>query len=182
LQHNLPPSYAREETDSTEVEPMADLLVVTFANQEDAGRAREDLKKLQHSGGVSIQDMEVIEKDADGKIHHVGQTDSATKVGVFGGGALGLLIGLVFFPVLGLTIGAVAGGLIGKSLHHNIDKALITDVTNDLTPGTSAVFVLLEGSAAALVGAFEPYRGKIYQTSVNPELEDQLKEELSRGS
>src|SRR5215203_4413757 len=114
---------------------MADLVVVTFRGQEDAAKALADLRVMEKSGGVSVDDVEVIERDADGQIHHIGRVDSATKGGVIGGGFLGLLLGLVFFPVLGLAIGAIAGGLIGKSLGHNVDKQLVKDVTADLAPG-----------------------------------------------
>jgi uncharacterized membrane protein len=160
---------------------MADLLVVTFKGRDDARRALEDVRRTQHAGGLSVKDAAVVEKDDDGKLHHVNQVDTATKTGVVGGGFLGLLIGFVFFPVIGLALGAIAGGLIGKSLHHDVDKQLIKDVTDDLTPGTSALFLLVEGSAAALVGVFAPYRGKVYQTTVDPELEAQLNDELTRS-
>jgi uncharacterized membrane protein len=159
---------------------MADLVVVTFGDQGEARRAYDALRDLERSGGVSIQDVEVIERDAEGNIHHTGQVDQATKSGVLGGGFLGLLLGLVFFPVLGLAIGAIAGGLIGRSFRHNIDKQLVTDVTNDLVPGSSALFILVEGSAAALMGLFANYRGKVYQSNLDPELEAQLNEQLSR--
>ena len=107
--------------------------------------------------------------------------DKTTKAGVVGGGALGLLIGLVFFPVLGLAIGAIAGGLIGKSLGNNVDKKLVKDVTDDLEPGSSALFILVQGSAAALTGLFRPYEGKVYLTTVDAELEAQLNEELKKA-
>jgi uncharacterized membrane protein len=87
----------------------------------------------------------------------------------------------VFFPVLGLAIGAIAGGLIGKSLHHDVDKQLIKDVTEDVAPGTSALFVLLDGPGSSLVGLFKPYQGKVYQTNVDPELEQQIQEQLDRA-
>src|SRR3954462_14512936 len=89
--------------------PMSNLLVVTFENQEDGRKAHTELKNLKSEGGVNIQDVELVERDAEGNIHRVGKVDETTKVGILGGGLLGLLMGLVFFPVLGLTIGAVAG-------------------------------------------------------------------------
>jgi uncharacterized membrane protein len=93
---------------------------------------------------------------------------------------VGLLLGIVFFPVAGLAIGAAVGGLIGKSLGHNVDKKLVQDVTNDLEPGTSAIFMLIEGSAAALTGLLRPYEGKVYLSTLDPDLEASLKEELSK--
>ena len=84
------------------------------------------------------------------------------------------------FPLAGLAIGAAAGAFIGRSLHQNIDKKLVEDVTADLGPGSSALFLVETGSAAALVGALEPFKGKIYQTSLDPELEQQVSAALSK--
>jgi len=156
---------------------MADLLVVTFAKQGDARSAAADMRGLEKAGGTSIQDIEAIERHADGKIVHVdSKIDQTTKTGMVGGGLLGLMIGLVFFPVLGVTLGAIAGGLIGKSMGDNIDKKLVQNVSDDLTPGTSALFVLLNaGSNAALLDVLKRYQFKLYQTSLDPEMEEQLR-------
>jgi uncharacterized membrane protein len=161
---------------------MSNLLVVTFTNQEDGQKALASLKNLQSAGGVHVQDVELVERDAEGKIQHSSKVDETTKVGIMGGGVLGLLLGLVFFPVLGLAIGAVAGGLIGKSFGNNIDKQLVQDVVADLTPGTSALFLLIDGPGSAVLGLFRPYQFKVYQTSLDPELEEQLREEGKRAS
>jgi uncharacterized membrane protein len=160
---------------------MSNLLVVTFENQEDGQKAHTALKNLKNEGGVNIQDVELVERDADGKIHRVGKVDETTKAGILGGGFLGLLLGLVFFPVLGLTIGAVAGGLIGKSFGNNIDKKLVQDVVADLSPGTSALFMIVDGPGSAILGLLRPYKFKVYQTSLDPELEQQLREEGARA-
>jgi uncharacterized membrane protein len=163
--------------------PMSNLLVVMFENQEDGRSAHAQLKNLSSEGGVHIQDVELVERDADGKINKVsGKVDDTTKAGILGGGFLGLLMGFVFFPVLGIAIGAVAGGLIGKSFGNNIDKKLVQDVVADLTPGTSALFMLVDGPGSALLGLFRPYKFKVYETSLDPELEQQLREEGKRAS
>jgi uncharacterized membrane protein len=161
---------------------MSQLLVITFEERETAGQAAQRLKDLDKAHGIDIGDMAVVEKDADGKVkvHH--GIDTTTAGGATVGGALGLLLGLVFFPVAGLAIGAIAGGLIGRSLHQNVDKNLVNDVTADLTPETSALFVIGSGSTSALVGALEPYRGKVYQTTLDPEAEAQIEAALSHGS
>jgi len=160
---------------------MSQLLVITFGERETAGQAAERLKGLQKAHGVDIDDMAVVEKDADGKVHVHHGTDTSTAGGAVIGGALGLLIGLVFFPIAGLAIGAAIGGLIGRSLHHNIDKGLVNDVTNDLKENTSALFVIGTGSAAAVVGALEPYKGKVYQTTLDAETEAQIQSALDKA-
>jgi uncharacterized membrane protein len=159
---------------------MSQLLVITFEDRETAGQAAERLKGINKAHAVSIKDMAVVEKDADEKVHVHHGLDTATAGGAIGGGVLGLLLGLVFFPIGGLLIGAAAGALIGRSLHHNVDKKLIEDVTNDLTPNSSALFVLGDGTPSAVVGALEPYKGKIYQTTVDSETEAQLQSALDK--
>jgi len=157
---------------------MSQLLVITFGARETAGQAAERLKGLQKAHGANINDMAVVEKDADDKVHVHHGVDTATAGGAIGGGVLGLLIGMVFFPIGGLIIGVAAGAFIGRSLHHNVDKKLVEDVTADLTPNTSALFVVGEGTTSALVGALEPFKGKVYQTSVDSETEAALQAAL----
>jgi uncharacterized membrane protein len=159
---------------------MSQLLVITFAARETASHAAQRLRGLQTAHAASIQDMAVVEKDADDKVHVHHGVDVATAGGAITGGVLGLMLTVVFFPVAGLVIGAAAGALIGRSLHHNIDKKLIEDVTDDLTTDTSALFVIGEGSAAAVVGALAPFKGKVYQTTLDAEVEAQLQAALDQ--
>lgn len=160
---------------------MSQLLVITFEARETAGQAAERLKGLQKGHGVEINDMAVVEKDADGKVHVHHGVDKTTAGGAAVGGALGLLLGLVFFPVAGLAIGAIAGGLIGRSLHGNVDKKLVQDVTADLTENTSALFVLGSSqSPSAVIGALDPYKGSVYQTTLDPEAEAQIQAALDK--
>jgi uncharacterized membrane protein len=159
---------------------MSQLLVVTFPKRETAGQAGERIKGIDKAHAISIQDMAVVEKDEDDKVHVHHGVDTATAGGAIGGGVLGLLLGLVFFPVAGLIIGAAVGAFIGRSLHHNVDKKLIQDVTDDLSADTSALFVIGDGSLAAVVGALEPFKGKVYQTTLDPEEEQQLQAALDK--
>lgn len=157
---------------------MSQLLVITFPDRETAGQAAERIKSINKSHAISIGDMAVVEKDSDEKVHVHHGIDTTTAGGAIGGGVLGLLLGLVFFPVAGLIIGVAAGAFIGRSLHHNVDKKLIEDVTSDLGPGSSAIFIIGDGSPAAVVGALQPYKGKVYQTTVDPDVESQLQAAL----
>jgi uncharacterized membrane protein len=159
---------------------MSQLLVITFDKRETAGQAGERLKGVQGAHQVDIKDMAVVEKDEDGKVHVHHGVDTVTAGGVAVGGVLGLLLGLVFFPIAGLALGAVAGGLIGRSLHQNVDKNLVKDVTDDLTPNTSALFVLGTGNPTAVVGALHPFKGKIYQTTLDSEAEAQIQAALEK--
>ena len=158
---------------------MSQLLVITFGARETAGQASERLKGLQKGHGVEINDMAVVEKDEAGKVkvHH--GVDTPTASGAIIGGVLGLLLAFVFFPLAGLAIGARAGGFIGRSMGQNVDKKLVEDVTADLTENTSALFVIGSSqSPSAVIGALEPYKGKVYQTTLDPETEAPLQAAL----
>jgi uncharacterized membrane protein len=159
---------------------MSQLLVITFGKRETAAQAAERLKSIHKAHAANIDDMAVVEKDAEGKVHVQHGIDTVTAGGAIGGGFLGLLLGLVFFPIGGLIIGAAAGAFIGRSLHHNVDKKLVEDVTSDLGPDSSALFVLGSGAPSAVVGALEPFKGKIYQTTLDSETEAQLQAALDK--
>ena len=157
---------------------MSDLVVITFSDETGGPAALRALREAQKGAGLELTDVAAVVKDADGKVQTHNEVDTATKTGAVGGGVIGLLLGLVFFPIAGLALGAIAGALIGKSLGRNVDASLVRDVTNDLGPGTSAVFVLVEGHASALVGSVRHLGGKVYQTTLDPDLEQQLTESL----
>jgi len=161
---------------------MSDLIVVMFDKREEAEEARESIRKLEKLGKVSLGDAEVISKGEDGNIVHHGQTDSGTKWGAFGGGFLGLLLAGIFFPVAGIMIGAGLGALLGKSMHLGIDKKFIEEVSESLTPGKSALFVLVKGGDLNMaIAAFRPYEGKILQTTLPTEQVEALEQELKAG-
>ncbi|MFN8518867.1 MAG: DUF1269 domain-containing protein [Chloroflexota bacterium] len=157
---------------------MSDLVVITFPDETSGPAALQAMREAQRNSGLALKDVAAVVKDADGKVKTHNEVSSTTATGAVGGGILGLMLGLVFFPIAGLAIGALAGGLIGKSLGNNVDKNLVRDVTNDLGPGTSAVFVLVQGNASALVGSVRHLGGKVYQTTLDPDVEGQLQNSL----
>ncbi len=160
---------------------MSNLVVVTFDNADEAGRVREALRELEHKQLISLDDSAVVVKDADGKIHVHNQTDRGVKVGAVGGGLLGLLIGGILFPFAGLLAGAAIGAGIGKLADQGVDKKFVKDVTDALTPGTSALFVIVrEANPEAVRAALKPFHGEIYQTTLSTEAEENLRDVLRK--
>jgi len=159
---------------------MSQLIVLTFKDTEQAGKAFESLKKMEHLGQLKLDDAAVIVKDEDGKVQVKNQVESAVKWGAFGGGMLGLLLASIFFPVAGLVIGAAGGALVGKSLGKGVDQKFVKDVTNTLVPGSSALFVLGSGNPDAFVASMRPYQGTVYQTTLPPETVDALLDALKK--
>jgi uncharacterized membrane protein len=161
---------------------MSEWIVIVFDNQDEAQVVRDEVRKLENSGDLSLDDAQVIARDTEGKIHAKGQADRGMKIGAVGGGAIGLLIAGLLFPIGGLVIGALVGLGIGKMAGLGVDKKFIKDVQEALKPGTSALFLVVKhANFAALRATVEPHEGTIYQTSVSPEDEETLRRALSDG-
>ena len=109
-------------------------------------------------------------------------TPSGAKKGAVVGGVLGLIIAGLFFPVAGIAIGAGGGALIGKSMQLGIDKEFIKEVVDKLEPGTSALFLTGErGSPEVAIRVMERYKGTVYQSNLDEEVEAQLRQALKSG-
>ncbi len=160
---------------------MSNLIVMTFDNAEEAGKVRETLRSAQRSDLINLDDSAVVVKDEEGKVHVKNELDRGVKIGAVGGGLLGLLIGSIFFPIGGIVLGAIAGGLIGASTDLGIQSKFVKQVGEDLTPGTSALFIVVrDANPNAAIAALKPYKGKVYHTSLPPEAEEELRRMLKK--
>jgi uncharacterized membrane protein len=160
---------------------MSNLVVITFDNADEAGNVRESLRSLEKQGMLSLDDSAVVVKDAEGKIHVKNEMDRGVAVGALGGGALGLLIASVFFPMAGIIIGALGGALVGKMADLGVDQKFVKEVGEALQPDTSAIFVVSrEANPNAVISALKPYQGQLYQTTLPTEAEEELRRILSK--
>jgi uncharacterized membrane protein len=158
---------------------MSNLVVVVFDDMEEAGKVREALKK--HSDQISLDDSAVVVRDEEGKIHVKNEVDRGVAVGALGGGALGLLIGGLLFPVGGLVLGALGGALVGKMADKGVDQKFVDEVGEHLQPGNSALFVIVrEANPAVARAVLKPYKGTVLQTSLPSEAEEELRRALSK--
>jgi uncharacterized membrane protein len=157
------------------------LVVVTFDNPEEAGKVRGTLRSAQRADFLSLDDSAVIVKDQDGKIHVKNEMDRGVKIGAIGGGLLGLLVGGIFFPLAGLLVGVLGGGLVGKLADTGVDQKFVKEVSEDLQPGTSALFFIVRAASPDVaLAALKPYKGTVRHTSFPPEAEEELRRILSK--
>jgi uncharacterized membrane protein len=158
---------------------MSHILVITFEDENQAPQVLQSLKSLEHERLLNLKDAAVIVKDDKGKVHVKNMTESGVKAGAVGGGALGLLIGGLLFPIAGIVMGIAGGALVGKTFHTGVDKKFIEEVQGSLTPCSSAIlFIVGSENIGLLIAALEPYSGKIYQTSFDSEAEAGLRDAL----
>jgi len=160
---------------------MSYLVVMTYDEMDEAARVRDDISKGQHQGYMSLDDSAVVVKDQEGKVHVKNEVDRGVKVGALGGGLIGVLLATIFFPIGGLVLGALAGALLGKFANLGVDKKFVTDVSEALKPGTSALFIIIRSAEPSYaLGVLEKYKGTVYHTNLPTELEDELRKEMAK--
>jgi uncharacterized membrane protein len=142
---------------------------------EDALGILEELKKEQL---IEIHDAAVVTWPPDKKKPKTRELNSLTGAGALGGAFWGLLFGLIFFvPLLGLAIGAAMGGLAGLLTDVGIDDSFIKTVREEVTPGTSALFLMTSGAVMdRVLDRFEGReRPELIQTNLSEEDEAALR-------
>ena len=150
-----------------------------FDTTDGAGTAADILADLERDGVVVIQDAATVEWEVGKRKPKTRQLTNTTVAGALGGGFWGLLFGMIFFvPLLGAAIGAATGAITGSLTDVGIDDRFINKIRDQVTPGTSALFVLTSDAdvdriAQGFVGGPQ---GELIQTDLTPEQEAALRE------
>ena len=121
----------------------ATLTVWKFDTADGAAQAVTTLENLAREQVVVLHDAATVSWPEGKKKPKTHQLTSMTGVGALGGAFWGMLFGLIFFvPLLGAALGAATGALTGSLSDVGIDDGFINKVRDQVTPGTSALFVL----------------------------------------
>ncbi|MFB9909493.1 DUF1269 domain-containing protein [Allokutzneria oryzae] len=122
---------------------MATLTIWRFGTAHGADRAAETLESLAKRELITVHDAATVSWEADRKKPMTRQLHNLAGRGALGGAFWGLLFGLIFFiPLLGAVIGAATGAVTGALSDVGIDDNLIKQIRSQITPGTSALFIL----------------------------------------
>ena len=156
---------------------MSILVVLTFDDIDEAGKVRETIRSGQKHDLIRLDDSAIVTKDEDGQVHVKNELDRGVKIGMAGGGLVGLLItGFIFGPIGAVLLGAAAGGLIGASTDKGLQKSFVKEVSEAIKPNTSALFFIVrDANPNAVVAALKPYKGEVYYSSLDPEEEATLR-------
>ena len=153
--------------------------MLAFDTMDEAEKVHEALVKGKKEGLLTIQDSAVVVKDLDGKVEVKNQVSSGTWMATGVGGALGLLIGTIFFPIGGLVLGLAGGALVGKFMDLGVDGKFVKQVGEEIQPGTSALFVLVDKeNPGAELAILRQFKGKVLQTNLSSESEDAVRKAL----
>ncbi len=117
----------------------------------------------------------IVVRHADGKP----QTKQLKRFAgnkALGGTFWGFLIGIIFFvPVLGALVGAVMGTAYAFLHDAGIPDDFIKQVSETVTPGTSALFLLVSSDPGQVLLRLKEFNGKLIQTTLSDESVDHLK-------
>ena len=121
----------------------ATLTVWKFNTPQGAAEAAQTLEDLAQQGMVTLHDAATVTWEEGRTKPTTKQLASTTMAGALGGSFWGLVFGLIFFvPLLGAALGAATGALAGSLSDVGIDDGFINKVRDQITPGTSALFVM----------------------------------------
>jgi uncharacterized membrane protein len=158
---------------------MATLVAIGYPDETTAHAAAAEARQLANDLVIEPDAIAVITRDQSGKFH-VTTSHHEVGGGTTWGMFWGFLFGALFFvPFLGMAIGAGLGAVMGKLTKSGIDKEFQTQVRNLLTPGTSALFLLVEKATPdKAVDALRVYGGTVLKSSLSKEQEQELQDAL----
>ena len=159
---------------------MSTLVVVEYSDQFEAEEVRLKLLRMQKDFLIDLGDAVVAVKDAKGKVK-LHQAVNLTAHGAMSGGFWGALIGLIFLnPLLGIAMGATAGAISGALTDVGINDGFMKELAAGLTPGSSALFVLVRKMTPdKVLEELKGTGGKVLKTSLTHEDEAKLQAALS---
>jgi uncharacterized membrane protein len=156
---------------------MATLTVWRFPDAGGAEVALDTLRRLVSQELITVHDAATVTWEEGRKKPKTRQVNELATAGALGGSFWGLLFGMLFFvPLLGMAVGAAMGAASGMLKDVGIDDGFINRVREEITPGTSALFLLSSDAVQDRVkDAFAGQRPELMHTNLSAEQEEQLR-------
>jgi len=156
---------------------MATLMVLQFPTSDGANQGLDTVKQLSSQHLINLHDAAIVTWPEGKKKPKTKQLVNLAGVGALDGAFWGMLFGLIFFvPFFGMAIGAAMGALGGKFADYGIDDDFIKSVQNQVTEGTSALFLMTSGAVIdKVVDAMAGMEFDIIQSSLSTEEEERLR-------
>jgi uncharacterized membrane protein len=152
------------------------MTVWKFPDAEGADRGATSLELFQREGLITIHDAAVVSWPPGAKKPKTRELSDLNGSWALGGAFWGLLFGVIFFvPLLGAAVGAAMGALAGSMREIGIDDDFIESVRDQVTPGTSALFVVSSDAVLTKVRhVFADEDAELIETNLDSEQEAKL--------
>lgn len=160
---------------------MSELIAISYPDQATVERARENLRQGVTDGVIKVEDAVVMVRDEDGTLEvRQGSTGvgGAAASGAISGGLIGYLL---MAPLFGMAAGALAGGVIWKSMFGDagVAESFVKELSESLEPGRSALIFLARDFDPEKALPRVKEHGHVIQTSLSSEVEAQLTDALA---
>lgn len=160
---------------------MAALTVWKFGTWDGANQAIGTLESLAKQGLIKVHDAASVSWQPEARRPRTRQVRNLTGVGAIGGMFWGMLFGMIFLmPFAGAAIGAASGALAGSLVDVGISDDFIKSVRDQVTPGTSALFLLSSDAVQDKIRATFAATGlqmpQLIQSNLTTEQEAALRE------
>jgi uncharacterized membrane protein len=149
---------------------MPDLIAIAYPDTTTALSAMDEVHHLAEDLVIQPDAVAAVIRGDDGKFRTI-TNQHEVGAGATWGMFWGLLFGLLFFvPIFGMAFGAAFGALGGKLAKSSISKEFQEQVRDQMQPGTSALFMIVEQMTTdkALAGLSE-FGGTVLKTSLSDE-------------
>jgi uncharacterized membrane protein len=126
---------------------------------------------LQKQGLITVVDAPIVTWPANKKKPKTRQLHSLAGEGAVTGAFWGMLFGLLFFiSFLGMAIGLAMGAPAGSMTDMGISDDFIKSVRAQVTPGTSALFLLSDAAVQdRVLAALAPLHPDLLTTNLSTE-------------
>ncbi|WP_427884740.1 DUF1269 domain-containing protein [Kribbella sp. GL6] len=159
---------------------MGTLTVWKFGSWDGANQAIGTLEGLAKDGVIRMHDAASVSWQPEKRRPRTRQLRSMSGPGAVGGMFWGLLFGTIFLgPVAGVAIGAATGALAGSLGEVGIDDDFIKSARDEVTPGTSALFLLSSDEATEKIRATfraTGLRARLIRSNLSDEQEEAIHE------
>ena len=158
---------------------MPDLIAIGYPDTTTAVKAMDEVAHLAQDLVIQPDAVAAVIRNDDGRFRTI-TNQHEVGAGATWGMFWGMLFGLLFFvPILGMAMGAAFGALGGKLAKSSISKEFQDQVREQMQPGTSALFMIVEQMTTdkALDG-LAPFGGTVLKTSLSDEDQAEIQEAL----
>jgi uncharacterized membrane protein len=162
---------------------MSDLIAIVYPSEAVAEDVRQRLLNMQKEYLIKISDAVIAVKTEAGPVK-LNQLVNTTAMGAASGSFWGLLIGVLFLnPIIGVALGAASGALGGALTDYGINDAFMKELSENLKPGSAALFVLIkEMTADKVLKGIQDAGGTVLKTSLDDSKETALREALAKAT
>ena len=153
------------------------MTVLKFSTADGARQALGTVESLSKQHLINLQDAAIVTWPGGKKKPKTKQMANLAGIGALDSAFWGMLFGLIFFvPFFGMAVGAAMGALSGKFADYGIDDDFIKSVRDQVTEGTSALFLMTSDAVMDKVAdAFKGVEFELIASNLSKEQEDELR-------